>query len=359
MATYLPPNRGTSRRSVGNLDGTSAGVGGTDTARIQAGTGDFFGVTGSVKDNSYVSAKSDGSLDIKMQNVGQGSGVFARKERDGQTFSFRRLAAGSGMTISEVGDSIYLTATGGVENFVNLKDVPNSFTGQDGNILVVDEANSRLVFKPAPGGSFLSLSDTPSSFTGHNGEYLRVNANTGKIEFASISLGTQPARITFAPIPPDGALQGDGWWDTDDGSFYLYYTDGDSGQWVESGSSEPALIPQSQYAYDYGAYFDGQPGPSDVVYRWRAPRAHTLAANFDGCLFTCGTNPTANATFQVFINGQSVGSWIISPSGAATMVSNTQGSIDVPANQEIKIVAPTAADATLADLVISFKGERY
>lgn len=358
MTTYQPPNRTNSRRSVGNLDGGSYGVGGTDTARIQPGTGDFYGVTGNVKDNSYVSAKSN-NLDIKMQNVGQGSGVFARKERDGQTFSFRRLAAGGGMTISEVGDSIYLTATGGVENFVSLKDVPNSFTGQDGKILVVDEANSRLVFKTAPGGSFLSLSDTPTSFNGHNGEYLRVNSVTGKIEFAPINISVQPARITFSAFPPSNPMQGDGWWDTDDGAFYLYYLDDDTGQWVESGSSEPATIPQSQFAYDYGAYYDGQPGPGEVVYRWRAPRSHTLADNFDGCLFTCGINPTSNATFNVLINGQNVGTWTINPSGAVTMVSTTQGTIDVPANQEIKIVAPAAADATLADLVISFKGERY
>lgn len=358
MTSFVPPNRSNSRRSVGNLDGGSYGTGGTDTVRVQAGTGDFYGVAGNVKDNSYVSAKSN-LLDIKMQNVGQGSGVFARKERDGQTFSFRRLAAGGGMVISEVGDSIYLTATGGVENFIHLKDVPESFVGQDGKILVVDEANSRLVFRDGAGDSFLSLKDTPSSYSGHNGEYLRVNAITGKIEFASIAIATQPARITFSPTPPSNPMQGDGWWDTDDGAFYLFYLDDDSGQWVESGSNEPGATPQDQFAYDYGAYFDGQPGPSEVVYRWRAPRAHVLEDNFMGCLFTCGVNPTANAVFNILINGQNVGTWTLNSSGAATMVSTGQGPIDVPANQEIKIVAPIAADATLADLVISFKGERY
>lgn len=322
MTVYREPPKQTGRRSVGNLDGSSFGMGGTDSVRIQAGSGDFMQVAPTVVENSYVNAKPGTNVAIKIQNVGRGAGSFARREADGVTYSFRRLQGGDGVSITEVGDSILFSASTGAESFIKLVDAPSSFVGQGGKILQVDEANNRIIFADAP-----------------------QSAN----------------RIHFGPVPPTSPppIQGDGWWDTDDGSFYLYYRDANTGQWVESGASEPKVEPQELMAYDYGAYYDGQPGSADVVYRWRAPRAHTIAANFEGCLFTCGVNPSNLFECQVFVNGQNVGSWNINPSGAAYMVSNVQGPIDVPANQEIKIVAPVQTDATLADLVISFKGERY
>lgn len=319
MTVYREPPKNTSRRSIGNLDGTSFGTGGTDTVRIQSGTGDFLQAAPSTVPNGYVSAKQQ-NLDIKIQNIGRGSGSFARREADGVTYSFRRISGGDGISVIETGDTILITGASGVSKFVNLSDVPSSFVNQNGKFLTVDEANNRLIFVDAP-----------------------QTAN----------------RIFFGETPPLSALQGDGWWNTTDGSFYLYYTDGNSGQWVESGSSEPASVLQEQFAYDYGAYFDGQPGDGETIYRWRAPRAHKLADNFEGCLFTAGVNPTSNFTCAVWINGQQVGTWSINTAGAATLVSNGSGEIDVPANVEIKIVAPAQADATLADLVISFKGERY
>lgn len=321
MTVYREPPKQAGKRSIGNLDGASNGIGGTDTVRIQAGTGDFMQVAPTVKDNSYVSAKQT-NLELKIQNVGRGSGSFARRESDGVTYSFRRIQGGDGVSITEVGDSILVSAATGATSFVSLIDAPSSFVGQGGKILSVDEANNRVIFIDAPQTS---------------------------------------NRIHYGPTPPTvpEPMQGDGWWNTTDGSFFLYYRDANSGQWVESGASEPKMEAQDQFAYDYGAYYDGQPGVSEVVYRWRAPRAHFLDANFEGCLFTCGTNPSNDFACAVFVNGQQVGTWTINPAGASEMVSSQPGTISVQANQEIKIVAPVQTDATLADLVISFKGERF
>ena len=323
MTVYREPPKQNSRRSIGNLDGTSNGIGGTDTVRIQPGTGDFLQVAPTLQDNSYVSAKQTTS-ELKIQNVGRGSNVFARREADGQTYSFRRIQGGDGVSVIEVGDNLLINAATGADQFVKLKDTPSSFVGQNGKTLVVDEANSRLIFQ-------------------------------------DFVIPEQGARIAFSETPPSNPAprEGDGWWNTTDGSFYLYYTDANSGQWIESGASEPETLPQNVFAYDYGSFFDGQPGPNDIVYRWRAPRNHTLENDFAGCLFTCGVNPTANTSFTVWLNGQQIGTWTLNSSGAVTMVSIGDGSITVPANQEMKIVAPANADATLADLVISFKGERY
>lgn len=401
MTVYREPPKQASRRSIGNLDGTSNGIGGTDTVRIQSGSGDFMQVTTTVVENSYVSAKSQ-NLDIKIQNIGRGAGPFARKEADGITYSFRRITGADGVSVIENGDTITIAASAqGVDRFVNLKDAPSTFVGQSGKTLVVDEANNRLVFQdfpvpvtnflaltdspdsflgqdgktlvvdestgklkfqsfPTPITNFLALTDTPDSYASSNGKFLRVNSLAGQIEFADVVIPDAGNKITFAESPPTTNVNpGDGWWNTTDGSFYLYYQDSDSGQWIESGASEPAAIPQDVLAYDYGSFFEGQPQSDEILYRWRAPRAHKLYANFDGCLFTAGILPTGNFTARVMVNGAQVGTWTIAPSGAATMVSSVQGDIMIPANQEIKVLGPTATDGTVADLVVTFKGERY
>ena len=51
------------------------------------------------------------------------------------------------------------------------------------------------------------------------------------------------ANVTVSSNPPGTASNGDLWWDSDIGELYIYYTDGDSNQWVEtSGGSETVVI---------------------------------------------------------------------------------------------------------------------
>ena len=51
------------------------------------------------------------------------------------------------------------------------------------------------------------------------------------------------ANVTVSSNPPGTASNGDLWWDSDVGELYIYYTDGDSNQWVEtSGGSETVTI---------------------------------------------------------------------------------------------------------------------
>lgn len=403
MADQKDIDRKTSRRSIGNLDGTSYGMGGTNTVRVQAGTGDFYGPKANLNDDGYQKGISGDPLSkLNMQNVGAGSGLsFARRERDGFTYSFRTILAGDGMQIQTVGDTIVLKSFGGADRFTVLNDTPHDYVGDDGKVLMVDEENSRIVFVDPPYGasdflsltdtpdtyagmdglvvtvdetnnrlvfstappppdpilSFLALSDTPNTYNSANGKFLSVDEFTGTIQFTDINMNV-PNRITFAENPPNNALQGDGWWDTNDGAFYLYYTDGDTNQWVESGSYAPIANVQTVFAYDYGSFFSGQPGPEEVIYRWRAPRSHTLADNFVGCLFTCGVTPSANFVTTVYLNGQVIGTWTLQPSGVAVLTTIGNGIVNVPANVELKIVAPMQTDGTIADLVISFKGER-
>jgi hypothetical protein len=45
------------------------------------------------------------------------------------------------------------------------------------------------------------------------------------------------ATVTTSTTPPGGAVDGNLWFDEDDGTTYIYYNDGTSSQWVEVGNS--------------------------------------------------------------------------------------------------------------------------
>jgi hypothetical protein len=47
------------------------------------------------------------------------------------------------------------------------------------------------------------------------------------------------ARFTVSSSKPSPATNGDAWFDTTEGTTYVYYDDGDSAQWIETGN--PAL----------------------------------------------------------------------------------------------------------------------
>jgi len=44
------------------------------------------------------------------------------------------------------------------------------------------------------------------------------------------------ARFTVSSTAPSNPVTGDAWFDTTDGTTYVYYYDGDTGQWVETGN---------------------------------------------------------------------------------------------------------------------------
>jgi hypothetical protein len=44
------------------------------------------------------------------------------------------------------------------------------------------------------------------------------------------------ARFVVSDTPPSAPVNGDAWFDTTEGTTYIYYNDGDSAQWVETGN---------------------------------------------------------------------------------------------------------------------------
>lgn len=73
-----------------------------------------------------------------------------------------------------------------VLRFLRLVDTPNSYSGQDGKFVKVDETNSKLVFDNAL-NTFIGMSDTPSSFTGEGSKLVRVNSGETALEFVATS----------------------------------------------------------------------------------------------------------------------------------------------------------------------------
>jgi hypothetical protein len=189
--TFYKPARRNSSGTIGNIDGASAGIGGADV-RVEAGTGDFLvQAAAEAADNAF--ARGNTNVNINMLNAGRGAGVFLRKEATGTTFSFRRIQGGNGISVVESGDTIQLS-TSTATKFTGLLDVPKTYAGSDGLVLVVDEDSGTLVFQ-------------------------RVT------------------KSTTAATAPLEASAGDTWWNTTNGSLFFYYVgENGFGQWVEVGS---------------------------------------------------------------------------------------------------------------------------
>lgn len=82
----------------------------------------------------------------------------------------------------------------------------------------------------------------------------------------------------------------------------------------------------------------------------------TLGANFAGAVGKCGTNPAATATFNVYKNGTAIGTVAISTAGAFTFATSGGAAFSFSPGDEITVVAPAIADATLANVAISLTG---
>jgi hypothetical protein len=91
-----------------------------------------------------------------------------------------------------------------------------------------------------------NFSSTNSGFVQGSGggttKFLRADGNW-------IELGSSSTSISVTP--PSNPAPGDSWFDTDEGRTYIYYTDTDSSQWVESNPSWNGGIPVGSVAPNY------------------------------------------------------------------------------------------------------------
>jgi VCBS repeat-containing protein len=102
-------------------------------------------------------------------------------------------------------------------------------------------------------------------------------------------------------------------------------------------------------------FFTTTPTDDEVLCLYNAAESITLADDFAGSVGDVGTNPTASFVLDVQVNGASVGSITISTGGAFTFAT-TGGSVALVSGDQLKVVAPSSADATIANVSITLKG---
>jgi hypothetical protein len=96
--------------------------------------------------------------------------------------------------------------------------------------------------------------------------------------------------------------------------------------------------------------------PSEILMDHVVAVAHTLPANFAGSVASVGTNPAALWTADVQKNGVSIGSLAISAAGGIAFTTTGGVAVAVAIGDVITIVAPGGADASIARLRFTFKG---
>jgi hypothetical protein len=123
------------------------------------------------------------------------------------------------------------------------------------------------------------------------------------------------------------------------------------GAWIPaetSTSSTPVVT------YDVGVFFPGQYLANQVILLLPLERTVRFAVNMAPSVASCGTSPTASSTITLNKNGVQFGTLTIGTTGAATFASSSGVVFD--AGDVLTVIAPAAADATLANLGILLSG---
>ena len=130
----------------------------------------------------------------------------------------------------------------------DLNNVSNTAPA-DGQALIWNTSQSNWApANVASGGSSVSVSDTaPSSpsngdqwFNSADGSMYIYYADGSSNQWVSVS-GPAGSTVSVGTTPPSGAANGDQWFNSDSATLYVYYADGSSSQWVAvSGPRGPA-----------------------------------------------------------------------------------------------------------------------
>lgn len=110
--------------------------------------------------------------------------------------------------------------------------------------------------------------------------------------------------------------------------------------------------------YRIGFFFTTTPTVSEVIALHVVTDAFTFPANFasPNSQGSCGTNPAASFALDVQKNGTTIGTITISTGGAFTFATASGTSKSIVAGDVIKVVAPSPADTTCANVAITLKG---
>jgi hypothetical protein len=77
----------------------------------------------------------------------------------------------------------------------------------------------------------------------YDGKFLKYDHSIGKFEFVTVSGGSGNVAIAITNIPPTNPSEGNLWYDLDIGRTFIYYTDVDGSQWVDTSPSGGLTYP--------------------------------------------------------------------------------------------------------------------
>lgn len=110
--------------------------------------------------------------------------------------------------------------------------------------------------------------------------------------------------------------------------------------------------------YDIGFYLNGAPTGAQEMFKFTAPRAFEFPDEFAGSVGDAGVNPTASTVLTVKRNGGSIGTITISTAGAFTFATTATTVEAFAAGDELSVDNQATADATAADISLTFVGTR-
>jgi hypothetical protein len=111
----------------------------------------------------------------------------------------------------------------------------------------------------------------------------------------------------------------------------------------------------SMGSYRFGLFFTTAPTANEVLMMHCVSDAFTLPDDMVGSVAKVETNPASAFVLSVLKNGVAFGTITISTAGVATFVTSA-AEMAFAVGDVIKVVAPSAVDATIAGCTVTFKG---
>lgn len=208
-----------------------------------------------------------------------------------------------------------------------------------------------------------------SATTTGTGAFTLAGAYTGYRAFSAVCSTNDTLRYCIEALDGSGNPSGD--WEvglgTYSGSNTLTRTtveaSSNAGAAVSFSAGTKRVMHVASAAYlqhkPISFFFTTTPTVSEVLLLYSPASGETvlLADDFAGSNCTVGTNPAASFVLDVQKNGSSVGSITIATNGAVTFAT-TGTTVSLTSSDTLKIVAPSPADTTCANVAITLKGTR-
>ncbi len=137
-------------------------------------------------------------------------------------------------------------------------------------------------------------------------------------------------------------------------SYDLFSVD-KSGTTLSNLTAIAPIVYASPQSYEVHGFKNGAPTSSEVVVRQITTVPVTFPAGLSGSACKAGTAATGSTVFNIAQNGSNIGSLTFAAAGTTATFSFTT-TTTTSAGDIITIVAPVAADATLANIVFALLG---